>query len=75
MVECPECGYEFDPDDDLEMMQMALDPSEDPTDVEDASTAILKYYKPDFNLGDRLALEETIKECLTAKLGVSAGLL
>ena len=64
MAECPACGYEFEPDDGSETA---------PLDVATASSAILRHYKPDFNLGDRLALEEAIKECLTKKLGISIG--
>ena len=66
MVECPACGYEFEPDDDSEA---------GPLDAATASSAILRHYKADFNLGERLALEEAIKECLTKKLGISTGLL
>ena len=67
MTECPACGYEFEPDDD--------DLATGPLNVADASAAILRHYKADFNLGERLALEEAIKECLTKKLDISAGLL
>ena len=72
MVECPGCGYEFEPDDDgYGIAESMTDPFDGPLDVEDGAEAILKNYCPEFGLGDRLVLEEAIKKCLTEKLGVS----
>lgn len=72
MVECPNCGHEFEPDeDDYGVAESMMDPFDGPLDVKDGAEAILKNYCPEFGLGDRLVLEAAIKKCLTEKLGVS----
>lgn len=72
MVECPNCGHEFEPEeDDSDVAESMMDPFDGPLDVEDGAEAILKNYCPEFGLGERLVLEDAIKKCLTEKLGVS----
>lgn len=68
MVECPECGYEIESavdEDDYEF--------NGPLDIEEGAEAILKCYSSTFSLGDRLVLEEAIRQCLVTKLGISIG--